>query len=51
MIYTNPSKPHVEVKVHVSGKYFKLFAPNERGRIVQRGFGSVNKLKEIIGTI
>lgn len=50
-VFKNQAKPGVEVKVHVSGNYFKAYKPNFQGRITQVAFGNSDKLKKVIETL
>ena len=50
-VFKNASKPGVEVKVHVSGNYFKAYKPNFQGRVTQVAFGNTDKLKQVIETL
>lgn len=50
-IFKHPDKPFTEIKVHVSGNYFKLYQPDARGKIRQTLFGNLDKLKSVIATL
>ena len=50
-VFKNPEKKHVEIKLHVSGNYFKLFKPDGSGRVRQTAYGGPDKLEAALKTI